>query len=1240
MDKNNSPESLNIYDYLDAHNIRTVGNEESEANYVTNLEGTELVTVNLPQGQNKCIGSKGFENISKAYFIRFNSIGYHQIVEFDFDSRIETVVFENITDSGNVSILNWTANTYFTDIRLIHENFLVLNNGVDPVYFINVKSFKESRGSSLRKEEDLFLAKIPPTDFPEVEYFNNTLRTTNNLRGKLFQFKYNWEYEDYKTSSWSPTSKRVVPETEPSEGQGQNVSTNNVIQVTVNIGDSTVEKVNIGMRWGNNTWLLIKTVTREYILSLPTRPSEVPDGNIQEYYNPSTNEYVFGFYNVGTYPILDNVEVNSQYDHIPHTVETVEVINGNIIALGGLTEGYNRPTLSNVSTNVTYYKPELNTSVTTEANFRVFLIDYSQRGARYEWDIWLTFPPKAGDVFVFKISYSGAQGQTRTERYTVTTTDELNGLEYTRNNIVNYLAPRMPQYSYIHTLPNYRILFYTDMSEASGWVLESAYVDNANIGTLSTKSLSTLKSGATYQWAYAPYDKFGKFFPIVTDSRFAVNTEPITYTEGLIPQINWNISEEAPEGAVGYKILLSENQTYLNYITLTGVYEATQGGGDYLLFDLKSLDRFSRFENESNVNYDFTKGDKVRFIRTIGNNEDSEVWFRFPFIELDIVDFTIEPDPDDAGITKYWLKVRNTPLLDNYDLTDTDIVMELFTPKGTVVDSDQGIFYEIGLDYPIIDGGNTVTSGSIIEGDSYIRGRLYPTDNLSSGRVLIEVEDPNFSDNYESNFWSTGRARTYFDEPERTERRGSIRYSDEFTVGSRYNGINRFYTERIYGEQGGQTTSKHGWIRKLESRDNALMCFQEFKVGAIPIYKSVIYDNTDTSLVADSGRIFGSVQYRVGNYGIGNAKESFSVSNDGVMYFLDDNHCVPVRDSLSGLDVIDRNMTKYFIQYVKQAKDNGSKFIGIYDNFYKEWNLTATDRLGETITLVIREDTTKYRDELPELSSIVITPPEQGTVVQNGWFLTYTPDLNYVGQDFIQLESGINPIKNIDINVLEGDKVPDQFSFSSLDNQLFNVELISNEIPITGINVPTDLTVSNGEYSINGGNWSNVPTTIVNGDIVRLRHTTANDYDLSTVTVLDIGGVTGNFTSTTVPSGVDPNNTNDIRYYIYPSQTQEGKTALHVTLSYGLKLPTSPLVVERITVKVTYNESEGVSEITRSLLFNNGRTSDAIVVDVDPDTVISGIMETELSDGDILTCSDDIDRSIRIYPNPNFDFPD
>ena len=106
MDKENSPETMNMYDYLDAHNIRTVGNDQSDANYLSNLEGTVKVSLNLPAGQNKSIGSKGFETNSKAYIIRYNSQNKHQIVEFDYDTSLETVIFENMTDTSDIDTLS------------------------------------------------------------------------------------------------------------------------------------------------------------------------------------------------------------------------------------------------------------------------------------------------------------------------------------------------------------------------------------------------------------------------------------------------------------------------------------------------------------------------------------------------------------------------------------------------------------------------------------------------------------------------------------------------------------------------------------------------------------------------------------------------------------------------------------------------------------------------------------------------------------------------------------------------------------------------------------------------------------------------------------------------------------------------------------------------------------------------------------------------------------------------------
>src|SRR5690606_5892657 len=153
------------------------------------------------------------------------------------------------------------------------------------------------------------------------------------------------------------------------------------------------------------------------------------------------------------------------------------------------------------------------------------------------------------------------------------------------------------------------------------------------------------------------------------------------------------------------------------------------------------------------------------------------------------------------------LKVRNTDLFNPLDYEDMDIVMEIFTPKKKGIGTAEGeepnteFFYETGLTFPVIDGKNSVTSGTIFEGDAYYRGRIYEHSQENTG-MLIFVQDPNFSDNYESKYWSAGRARTYNDEQGRTERKASIRYSDEFVYGSKYNGMGRFYAERIYGERG------------------------------------------------------------------------------------------------------------------------------------------------------------------------------------------------------------------------------------------------------------------------------------------------------------------------------------------------------------------------------------------------------------------------------------------------------
>lgn len=93
--------------------------------------------------------------------------------------------------------------------------------------------------------------------------------------------------------------------------------------------------------------------------------------------------------------------------------------------------------------------------------------------------------------------------------------------------------------------------------------------------------------------------------------------------------------------------------------------------------------------------------------------------------------------------------------------------------------------------------------------------------------------------------------------------------------------------------------------------------------------------------------------------------------------------------------------------------------------------------------------------------------------------------------------------------------VPDTISFTSLMNTELNTTQTSNLVTITGINVPISISVSSGSYSKNGGAFSTTPTTAVNGDTFRVRHTSAGVGLTNTTTVFNYGGKTTNFITST-----------------------------------------------------------------------------------------------------------------------------
>lgn len=100
------------------------------------------------------------------------------------------------------------------------------------------------------------------------------------------------------------------------------------------------------------------------------------------------------------------------------------------------------------------------------------------------------------------------------------------------------------------------------------------------------------------------------------------------------------------------------------------------------------------------------------------------------------------------------------------------------------------------------------------------------------------------------------------------------------------------------------------------------------------------------------------------------------------------------------------------------------------------------------------------------------------------------------------------------------DTTPDSFTFSSQSDVELSTVITSDEITISGIDSAAEITISSGEYSINGADFTNAEGSINNGDKIQVRVTSPDEQLTASNAQLTIGGVSATFTVTTkaIPS--------------------------------------------------------------------------------------------------------------------------
>lgn len=102
------------------------------------------------------------------------------------------------------------------------------------------------------------------------------------------------------------------------------------------------------------------------------------------------------------------------------------------------------------------------------------------------------------------------------------------------------------------------------------------------------------------------------------------------------------------------------------------------------------------------------------------------------------------------------------------------------------------------------------------------------------------------------------------------------------------------------------------------------------------------------------------------------------------------------------------------------------------------------------------------------------------------------------------------------------DSTPDVLNFTALTDVALATAVESATVTLTGINVPVAISVTGGEYRINGGAYTKAKGSAKAGDTLQLRHTTSSKSKATVKTTLTVGTAKPVFSTTTIVIDTTP----------------------------------------------------------------------------------------------------------------------
>jgi hypothetical protein len=990
-------------DYVDALNITHDAQEQSEDIINTNITGNRLIPYNLPTGTNATIGAKSDILRNRVFEFIWNSNNKHSIVIYDRITDTRTKLIENLTDSNNVDILQFTRTNKIIHADIIYRSedegdLLFYTDGNVSPRKLNVKHIQDGIYGTL-EVPFIELAKMPPRSPIIAAYGNDATRNSNSLRKKLLMATYRWSYDDFEKSTFTTYSKIPLPIGYYGSDNDITNTNNNFVTLTVETGNKNVTDIEIAVRfnidgdWANFLQIIVLNKVQLGIADNIT--------------------YQYLFYNDAVYPpiadveIVNNVQVIPLFDWVPQKANSQVCGNGNTIELGAITEDYDNYPISQLDITMTAAN-ETNIPPDTDPA----ALTYTTNGTEWIFSIGGTIT--TGTLFKVLAFIPGSGVQTFIT-YTSVGGDTPNSVAIA---ITAYILANWPLYydgtasfNHFYVLPPVPGFFVTtiqvDLPGGSGISTEKTWLWDANY-----------INGLGYK------DDQGRLMPGVTtfvnpvdsNNDFLVTTPSFSLAATLVqtPVISASINHLPPEGAVSYA-WARRRMTYQNFL----MYETCdyQDGSDgYLYFCLANIEVYHAANSQFIYGTaPITSTSRIKIIAGVtSGNYNGDIWNQdYEIIGTVTKTLTGGSSPADDRV---FIKIVKPTTVISPAYTVNMLVM-VYTPMENPTDIANSVYWEWGEEYGIYAIGNvnyhrgqtqdqTASQPALFvwpEGDVYFHQRVMdknivgaPTSTPTTD--TLDIMDANWSDFFLSAVNDNGRGLTIEVNAHKTFFPATIRFSREYQQNTSINQTNRFLFDNFI-----DLDRSYGSIDRMEVFERVIRIGQQFKIGAVPIFNQISKDAGNNTLTANTDVLLNPVQYYEGNFGVGDAPEAW-VTYNYATYFFDTNRGVWCRLSRDG--VIPISILYKLNSWCNQhgvLRGSTYKIYGTYDpkanNCIFAFEATDTD---PAFTVSFDEQNNAYESFLSYMPEFMMTLGSLLITYKNGNTWTHDGDLynNFYGVQY------------------------------------------------------------------------------------------------------------------------------------------------------------------------------------------------------------------------------------------------